>query len=99
MQSIGPYVWFFQAVDNMNGTKWYLAQYNQTDFEEILRGIVHHDNDHNDIESIFEKYYPILATITIMLSLISGVLLVILTLWERFGMDPMKRGIKNRVNT
>ena len=83
----------------MDGTKWYLAQYNRTDFEEILKGIVHHDHHDHDIENILEKYYPILATITIILSLISGVLLVILTLWERFGMDPMKRGIKNRVSS
>ena len=84
------------AVGNMNGTIWYFVQYNQTDFEEILKGIVHHDHD---IENILEKYYPILGTITIIVSLISCVLLVILTLWERYGMDPMKRGIKNRVSS
>ena len=40
---------------------------------------------------------PLLATITVLLLLISLFLVLMITFYERYGMDPMKRSLKNRL--
>ena len=46
----------------------------------------------------FDKFYPILAILTIIVYLIFGTLSVMITFYERFGMDSQKRGLQNRVS-
>ena len=77
----------------MNADTWYLSHSDLTEFKEVLGG-----HFHSGIGDLLEKYYPISASITIFVALISCFLFIILIFWERFGMDPMKRGIKNRVS-
>ena len=66
---------------------------NETNLESILKE--RHDQEFKDQ---LKQLYPILAVFTILLAFASCYLFVLLTLWERYGMDPMKRGIKNRVS-
>ena len=47
--------------------------------------------------SLLEPYYPIVALLTLTSSLLSIFLAAAATLWERFGMDSMKRGVINRL--
>ena len=50
-----------------------------------------------DLETGFDTYYPFLAFFTILVYLLFGFLSMMITLYERFGMDTQKRGLKNRL--
>ena len=50
-----------------------------------------------DVETGFDTYYPFLAFFTILVYLLFGFLSMMITLYERFGMDTQKRGLKNRL--
>ena len=78
---------------NNNTNTWYFLHSNPKEFKDIFEELKAHG-----IESLLEEYYPIFAILTILTALIQWVLFIILIFWERFGMDPMKRGIKNRVS-
>ena len=77
----------------MNFDNWYLSYADPKGLKEFEREMKSHS-----IEDFLEKYYPISALVTIFVAFISCLLHLILIYWERFGMDPMKRGIKNRVS-
>ena len=66
---------------------------NDTNFEDFMI-----ENTSTETERHLQMIYPFLAVTTISLATTSIILYVILTLWERYGMDPMKRGIINRVS-
>ena len=51
----------------------------------------------SEVQITLEKYYPVVAIITILVELITILLFLIIILWEKYGMDQMKRGIVNRV--
>ena len=75
--------------------KWFhssLIADNETDVTSVLEEI-----KLNDLEEKLIQIYPIMAVVTILVAIVSAYLFILLTLWERFGMDPMKRGITNRV--
>ena len=67
---------------------------NSDNFTVLLEDIL---KLNRNFESQLEPYYPIVALISLMLSIISIFLATTATLWERFGMDPMKRGVINRL--
>ena len=46
---------------------------------------------------LLDKYYPLLAILTLALLLVSLFLAFMITFYERYGMDPMKRGLQNRL--
>ena len=76
--------------------KWLNSSFipdNETDVESLLE-----EKETGDIREQLQKFYPILALGTILLALFVIYLFILLTLWERYGMDPMKRGITNRVS-
>ena len=56
------------------------------------------DMTSNDFEQQLRQFHPILVVVTILLVIVTIYLFILLTLWERYGMDPMKRGIINRVS-
>ena len=51
----------------------------------------------NPTKSLLDKYYPLLAILTLALLLVSLFLAFMITFYERYGMDPMKRGLQNRL--
>ena len=53
--------------------------------------------DMNLLESELEKYHVPKALLTIIFFLISWYLVLMIVLYERYGMDPMKRGLSNRL--
>ena len=76
--------------------KWFHSSFiadNETEVESILE-----EMKANDIREKLTQVYPIVAVATILIAVVAAYLFILLTLWERFGMDPMKRGITNRVS-
>ena len=63
---------------------------NLTVLEDILKL-------NSNFESQLEPYYLIVALISLILYITCIFLATTATLWERFGMDPMKRGVINRL--
>ena len=76
-----------------NGFYFTFVADNETDVESLLEEIKLHD-----IGELLKQFYPIVAVVTILIAIIGAYLFILLTLWERYGMDPMKRGIINRVS-
>ena len=79
---------FVTSLDN----EWFITE-GETDVESFLEEI-----KSNNFGEQLKRFHPILAVITILLALFAGYLFILLLLWERNGMDPMKRGIINRVS-
>ena len=76
--------------------KWFHSSFiadNETDVESLFEEMKPHD-----VREKLKLLYPFMASATMLLELVVVYLFVLLTLWERFGMDPMKRGITNRVS-
>ena len=76
--------------------KWFHSSFitdNETEIDSLIEELKPHD-----VRDILQQVYPFLASVTMLLQFVVAYLFILLTLWERYGMDPMKRGITNRVS-
>ena len=68
---------------------WYLC--NNFTLDNLLM------EDVTPLQSYLDKYYIVLAIITIVILVTAWYMVFMITLYERFGMDTMKRGLINRL--
>ena len=67
---------------------WYLD--NSNNIEDLVIEM-------NPVQSQLDQYFVPLSMATIAILILAGYLALMLTFYERFGMDTMKRGLSNRL--